>query len=441
MNTDTGCREAARDLLEYIDAGPSPWHAVAESARRLDAAGFTALDPRAAWELEAGRGYYVTRQETALAAFLVGAEPAEQRGFRIVGAHSDSPGLRIKPRGEQRAGGMIRLGVEVYGSPILATWADRDLSLAGRVPLRPPDAAEGENRLLAFIRPLVRIPSLAIHLDREVNVKGLKLNPQDGLPLLFAVEDQGETDANLLQELLARELEVPAESIRAFELCACDTQPGAFFGAGSEFMASGRLDNLASCHAALEALIAASRLPEPPGHHGVAVFFDHEEVGNQTPRGAGGSFLEDMLERIVLARGGGREALMRALAGSFLISADMAHAFNPGHQRAYDPQHHVLLNRGPVVKINANVRYTSDSPGTVRFERICEELDIPVQRYVHRSDLPCGTTIGPVAAARSGLSAVDVGNPLLSMHSIRESAGVLDHHRMIRVLERFFSAG
>lgn len=431
----------AADLLAFLDASPTPWHAVEEMKRRLTLAGFVLLQEEDAWRLEPGSAYMVERGGGALAAFVVGQGSLAEEGFRLLGAHTDSPGLRVKPRGEQAKGGMLRLGVEVYGGPILATWTDRELGLAGRVSVKAPDGDGGvAQRLVRVDRPLLRLANAAIHLNREVNNKGLVLDKQEELPLLLAAEETL-PDGGLLSGLLAQAVDVDPALILAFDLCAVDLQAATLWGASEEFIASGRLDNLAMCHAGMDAVRHAA------GHAGelrgvaLSLFFDHEEVGSQSATGADGSFLPDVLERVHEALGGGREGFLRACARSFLVSADMAHALHPNYMRLYEAQHQVFLNQGPVIKLNSNLRYSTEGPGAARFLRVCADAEVPVQRYVHRTDLPCGSTIGPMASARLGIAAVDVGNPMLSMHSVRESAGALDPLWMSQALGHFLLKG
>lgn len=423
----------AQDLLDFIDASPSPWHAVDTAARRLLSNGFEELLETDRWTLRAGGRYFVVRGGGTLIAFSLGEYSPIDAGFRIVGAHTDSPGLRVKPLAPHVQEGLVRMGVEVYGGPILATFTDRDLSLAGRVNLR--DADRIETRLLRFEQPLLRLPNLAIHMNRGVNEEGLKLNKQTELPLLLgAMEGEIDARANFLA-LLASALDVDAAAIVNWEFNIYDVQPGAFWGAHREFIANSQLDNLASCHAALSALVqtAATRQTAVMG------LFDHEEVGSLSARGAESCFLDDVLARISQGLGLGWEAYKQALARSFFISADMAHAYHPNFPSAYEPQHHVRVNGGPVIKINANQRYATDSVSEALFMTLCDAAEVPYQQYTHRTDLSCGSTIGPMVAASLGVHTVDVGNPMWAMHSLRESAGVLDHLYMIRVLGGFFS--
>jgi aspartyl aminopeptidase len=420
-----------QDLLDFIDASPSPWHAVATSAERLCKSGFKALNESEAWELETGGRYFVTRGGSSMIAFTIGQNAHTTSGFNMVGAHTDSPGLRLKPHAAYRSDGLIRIGVEVYGGPILATFADRDLSIAGRVNIR---TAQGfETKLIKFDKPVLRLPNLAIHMNREVNDKGLKFNKQTELPLLFAeTVDDEEGDTQFLEKI-ATLLKVEVKDIINFELNVFDTQKGVIWGANQEFIANSQLDNLASCHAALSALLAN----EKPKNTAICALFDHEEVGSESATGASGSFLADIVERMSLHLN--KEEKLRALANSFFISADMAHAFHPNHASSYEPCHHVYINKGPVIKTNANQRYATNATSAARFIRLCEQAGVPYQQYAHRTDLGCGSTIGPIVASRLGVASVDVGSPMWAMHSIRESAGVLDHAYMIQVLTSYYS--
>lgn len=419
------------DLLDFIDASPSPWHVVETSAERLSNLGFKVLYESEAWQLENGGRYFVTRGGSSIIAFTIGHNPLPTSGFNMIGAHTDSPGLRLKPHAAFSSDGLIRIGVEVYGGPILATFADRDLSIAGRVNVR---SAQGfETRLIKFEKPVLRLPNLAIHMNREVNDKGLKFNKQTELPLLFGESADGvEADTQFLEKI-ANLLKVNVKDIINFDLNVFDTQKGVIWGANQEFIANSQLDNLASCHAALSALLANKKQKNTA----ICALFDHEEVGSESATGASGSFLADIVDRITLHLN--KEEKLRALAHSFFISADMAHAFHPNHASSYEPCHHVHINKGPVIKMNANQRYATDSESAARFIRLCEQAGVPYQQYAHRSDLGCGSTIGPIVASRLGVSSVDVGSPMWAMHSIRESAGVLDHAYMIKVLTSYYS--
>ena len=433
MEISAQAREQARDLLNFIDASPSPWHAVQTVADRLQRSGFVALREDERWQLAPGGRYYVIRGGASIIAFVVGADDLAVSGFRLVGAHTDSPGLRVKPKALQGGDGLLRLGVEVYGGPILATFADRDLSLAGRVAVRNGESIE--MRLVRFAEPLLRLPNLAIHMNREVNENGLKFNKQTELPLVLDLAGDGRVEDGRFHALLATQLAVAPADILSWELCVCDTQPGTFWGAGQAFVANSQLDNLASCHAGLSALLGV----ESAATTNVCAFFDHEEVGSESATGAGGSFIADVLHRIAASAGLDEEAYRCALARSFFISADMAHAWNPNFPAAYEPAHRVAVNGGPVIKTNANQRYSTGADSAARFMMLCEKAGVPCQQYAHRSDLGCGSTIGPIVAAGLGVASVDVGSPMWAMHSIRESAGVLDHGYMIAALTAAFS--
>lgn len=423
-------RAQALDLIDFIDASPSPWHAVETAARRLEGAGFTRLDEAERWQLAPGGRYFVGRGGASIAAFVLGTKSPADSGFRLVGAHTDSPGLRLKPRAAHTQDGVARLGVEVYGGPILATFTDRDLGLAGRVGVR---AAGGHaTRLLRIDDPVVRLPNLPIHMNRDVNEQGLKLNKQTELPLIFGL---GEGSAEVrFRDRLAETLNVAAADILTWELCAYDTQKGRLWGFDEEFIADSQVDNLGSCHAALSALIAADK----PAATCLCTLFDHEEVGSESAAGAGGSFVADVLARIAAQAGLDEEDRRRAQARSFFVSADMAHAYHPNFPAAYEPNHRVMVNAGPVIKSNANQRYTTNADTAARFMGLCEQAGVPFQQYAHRTDLGCGSTIGPIVASNLGIASVDVGSPMWAMHSLRESAGVMDHGYMIRALAALF---
>lgn len=425
------------ELLGYIDASPSPWHAVAEAVEMLEARGFRRLEEDQRWELAPGGSYYTVRDGSSLIAFTIGGDGLGQSGFRIVGAHTDSPGFRVKPGGAMAKDPLAALGVEIYGAPILATFTDRDLTLAGRVFVRDPNEDTGVRaRLVRFDRPLVRLPNLAIHMNREVNREGLKLDHQEQLPLFLATLSEELPPGRRFRQLLGAGLGVDPEDLLSWSLAVADTQPGAFWGPEGEFLADGQLDNLASCHAALTALPK-----EREEGVAVAALFDHEEVGSESYKGASGDFLEAVLERIAAGVGLNEEARRAALAGSWLVSADAAHAYHPSWPRHHDDQHRVQVNGGPVIKLNAAQRYATDDAGEAYFARLCESAGVPCQRYVHRNDLPCGSTIGPMLAARLGVRTLDVGSPLWAMHSARESAGTFDHDHLVRALATFFRDG
>jgi aspartyl aminopeptidase len=429
--------DAVADLLGFIDRSPTPYHAVAEAVRRLEACGFEALREDEPWSLDAGARRYAVRAGGSVVAFQVGSTSPAEGGFRIVGAHTDSPNLRLKPRPDLKAHGYGQLGVEPYGAVLLHTWLDRDLSIAGRV------TAEIDGRpetcLLDFARPLVRIPNLAIHLYRELGEKGLALNAQDHLAPIVGLEGGPKLTELVAAELAARAIaDVAADRVLAFDLMLYDVQPPSLSGARGEFIQAPRLDNLASCHAAVCALERAAGTDLPACTRAIALY-DHEEVGSRSASGAAGPLLRDTLDRVVSGfKGGEPQGLARALARSTLISADMAHAVHPNYADRHERGHRPVIGKGPVIKTHASQAYATDAEMAGLFSSLCARVDVEPQHFVSRSDLPCGTTIGPVTAARVGLRTVDVGNPMLSMHSCREMAGSADVAPMIDVLSAYF---
>src|SRR6516164_2487511 len=405
--------DAARDLLAFIDASPTPYHAIAEVSRRLAAAGFRECREDELWALSPGDRRLVVRNGGSLVAFQVGSESPVEGGFRIVGAHSDSPNLRAKPLADVTAHGYRQLAVEPYGGLLLHTWLDRDLSLAGRVTLRERGGAR--TLLVDFARPLLRIPSLAIHLNREIRESGLKLNPEtQSLPVL-GLEDAPPLAALLATELRAQQLaDVAPEDLLAHDLMLYDVQPSAALGADGAFLAAPRLDNLASCHAAVSALLGATGGELSRATRAI-VLYDHEEVGSQSAQGAAGTFLLESLERVVAAfKGGAPQGFPRARARSQLVSADMAHAVHPNFAEKHEPHHRPVLGRGPVIKTNVNQSYASDAKSAGAFASLCADVGVWPQQFTPRADGPCGSTIGPITAARTGIATVDVGNPMLS---------------------------
>ncbi|MFI3198761.1 MAG: M18 family aminopeptidase [Methylococcaceae bacterium] len=429
-------RQQVQNLLDFIDASPSPWHVVNSVVIQLAAFQFVKLDETDQWDLQPGGRYYVIRDDSSIVIFVQGQKPLVETGFKIIGAHTDSPGLRIKPNAGTGSDGLLRLGVEIYGGPILATFTDRDLSLAGRISYKD-DNNTMVSRLVNFDRPLLRLPNLAIHMNRAVNEDGLKLHKQNELPLILSELAEEYLSKAYFSQLLQQQAACESGRILSWDMAVYDTQKGVFWGAENEFYADSQLDNLASCHAALQALLDEAVLEND--HTLVCAFFDHEEIGSESNKGADGSFLADVLQRIALATEKNKDDFARALAKSFMISADMAHAYQPNFPLAYDAEHKVAVNKGPVIKVNANHRYSTESISQALFVDWCEQAGVPYQKYSHRTDLACGSTIGPITSARLGIRSVDVGNPLWAMHSIRESAGVLDHAYMIRVLKKFLS--
>jgi aspartyl aminopeptidase len=419
-----------QDLGAYVSASPSSFHAVHEAARRLDAAGFTALDELKPWEGGAG-GFYVLR-DGALIAWVTpkGADPTT--AFNVLGAHTDSPSFKLKPKPTTGKFGWLQAGVEVYGGPLLNSWLDRELQLAGRLVMR-----DGTQHLTST-GPLLRFPQLAIHLDRGVNDNGLHLSKQQHMNPIFG---QGDPVGEDLLALLADRVEgaaVDAADIGGYDVVVADTQPPAVFGANSEFFASGRMDNLSSTHAGLVALISHAATAPEEGPIAVLAAFDHEEIGSNSRSGACGPILEDILVRVSDGLGASVSQRRQALAASFCVSADAGHAVHPNYAEKHDPANKPVLNGGPLLKINANQRYATDATGAAFWARLCDESGVPYQEYVSHNDLPCGSTIGPLTATRLGIRTVDVGIPLLSMHSARELCGVEDPRFLTTVVELFF---
>ncbi len=420
MNPD---RLATPAMGAFIDASPSPYHAVENAALRLAEAGYDELDERDAWTSDDTRAFF--RRGGSLVAWHIGAD--QRRGFRIVGAHTDSPNLRVKPQPETGAAGCGQLGVEVYGGALLNSWLDRDLGLSGRVTL----AGEGiEARLVLIDRPVLRVPQLAIHLDRDIGEQGLKLDRQAHMTPLWR---SGVTSAGDFASWLGEEAGIDADSIRGWDLMTHDLTPSAALGGDGSFYAAPRIDDLASCWAAVEALAAS----EPADTTSVVCLFDHEEVGSVSASGAGSSMLPGALGRIHRVAGGDADSLPRALASSACLSVDGAHATHPNYADRHEPDHRIALDGGPVIKINANARYATDAVGRAIVEEACRVAEVPFQVFVNRSDLPCGSTVGPVTAARLGVTTADVGLAQLSMHSARELCGYDDPPRLAAMLAAF----
>ena len=416
-------------LLDFLRRSPTPWHAVANMAARLESAGFRRLDETEAWRFAPGERVYVTRNDSSIVALQLPGEPLA--ALRMIGAHTDSPGLRLKPHAAQTATGWLQLGVEVYGGVLLAPWFDRDLGLAGRVHVRHPDGRL-EGVLLHVDRPVAIIPSLAIHLDREVN-NGRPLNAQTQMaPVFLQGGDKPDLD-RLLKGWLAEQHGLAGIEILDFELAFHDMQPPSRVGVEGELVAGARLDNLLSCFIGLEALLASD------GTQGaLLVANDHEEVGSASACGAQGPFLGDVLRRVNARLGeAGEEGFIRLIQASRMISCDNAHALHPNFPDRHDAAHGPAINGGPVIKVNANQRYATNSATAAMFRDLCREAGEPVQTFVTRADMACGSTIGPITATELGVPTLDVGVAQWAMHSIRETAGVRDVASLTRVLTAF----
>ncbi|CAB4754551.1 MAG: M18 family aminopeptidase [Actinobacteria bacterium] len=406
----------ARDLCRFIGASPSPFHAVESAVARLREGGFTEVPGDASWRLAAG-GWFV-RRGGSLVAFRLPESPL--RRYRLIGAHTDSPNLRIKPLPDRSSAGVAQLGVEVYGGVLLNSWLDRDLGMSGRVVRR--DNGQLRETLFAVDEPILRIPQLAIHLDRDINERGLLLNKQAHLSPMWC---SAGPDVPSFRSWLAGLVDCAPASIVGWDAMLHDTAAPAIVGMAREFISSARIDNLLSCHAAVTALCAAPTDTDTAEAQVIALF-DHEEVGSTSDRGADGSFLGSVLERVSASQGLGRPEHLAALAASHCVSADCAHATHPNYADRHEPDHPIALNGGPVVKVNSSMRYATDAASAAPFLEACARIGTDVQWFVTRSDLACGSTIGPVAAAQLGIATVDVGVPQLAMHSIRELCGVTD---------------
>ena len=423
----TSSRAHLDDLASFIQASPSSFHAAAEAARRLDAAGFDRLDERAEWPTGPGRRYVL--RDGAVIAWIQPEGATATTPYRIVGAHTDSPGFKLKPRSTTGTRGWLQAGVEVYGGPLYNSWLDRDLEFAGRLVTRT-----GEVHLVRT-GPVLRFPQLAVHLDRGVN-DGLTLDPQRHLDPVVGVGPLA--DADVLGHL-AGLAGLTGDDVAGYDISVADTAPPAVIGLTGDLFAAGRMDNLTSTHAGLVALldVAASGVELAD----VAVFaaFDHEEVGSETPSGAAGPMLSDVVTRVTAGLGGTEVDRLRALAGSWCLSADAGHAVHPNYPERHDPVNQPVVNRGPLLKINAKQRYATDGPGAAEWARSCEQAGVPYQEFVSNNAVPCGSTIGPITATRLGVRTIDVGVPLLSMHSARELCGVDDPGYLARAAAAFLA--
>lgn len=450
----------AQELVDFVNASPTPYHAVNSVKKRLVTAGFTQLFERDNWNislLEKAGKYFVTRNGSSIISFTIGGQYQPGDGFAIIGAHTDSPCLRIKPISNRANEGFIQIGVEQYGGLIAHTWFDRDLSISGRVYVKQ----DGKYlpKLVQIDKPLLRIPTLAIHLNREVNTK-FEFNKEEKLvpiagqveiaeekhkscaedPELKLTPEQFESISSIISrhnksliELIALELNVAATQIEDFELLLHDHQKATLGGIHDEFIFSPRLDNLESCFTATDGLIASSKTLSTLKGIGLVSLFDHEEIGSQSAQGADSSFLPDILHRLTEP-----DSFYQSMSKSFVLSSDMAHGVHPNYASFYESKNKPELNKGPVIKINANQRYSTNSPGIVLLKRVAEDSKIPLQLFVVRNDSPCGSTIGPFLSSKLGIRTLDLGNPQLSMHSIRETGGTFDVIKLCELFKAFF---
>ena len=421
-------------LIGFLNASPVNFLAVRNVCNELLDNGFVQLKAEDAIR-NLPEKFFITKNDSAVFAFHLGRRTMADAGFHIIAAHSDSPTFRINPNAEMTGeGGMVRLNTEAYGGSILNTWFDRPLSLAGRVILRSDDALMPETRLLHIKRPLLVIPNLAIHFNRQVN-DGVKLNKQkDMLPILGYVNDKLEGDG-LLIRIIADELKIEKERIIDFDLYLYDTTPACLVGLNNEFVSSGRLDDLSMVHAGLEAMTAGDGQADVTR---VLAVFDNEETGSGTKQGAGSNFLMSLIQRIVMAQGGCLDDYFRSVEKAFMVSADNAHGFHPNYAEKYDPTNHSLLGGGPVIKINAAQKYATDAMSAAAFQQICERAGVPCQRFVNRSDIAGGSTLGNILTSSIAIRGVDMGNPVLAMHSVRELASASDHENCIKAFIEFY---
>jgi len=426
-------------LLSFLDASPVNFLAVKNLTEELQQHGYRHIDTtEALGTVKAGDKFFVTKNDSSIYAFQIGRKALAETGFHMICAHCDSPTFRIKPHAEiDCEGGIVKLNTEVYGGPIMSTWFDRPLTLAGRVIVKSKDVMNPTTLLLHVKRPLLQISNLAIHFNRQVN-DGVKLSRQkDVLPILGIINDELEK-GNLLMNIILEELNkqqtVAREDILDFDLYLADATPACTFGAHNELISSGRLDDLSMCFAGLEALLAS----QPTDTTQVLAIFDNEETGSQTKQGAGSPFLSYMLKRIALAQGGTEEAYYQAVERAFMISADNAHAWHPNYSEKYDPTNHPMLGGGPVIKFNAAQKYASDAYSASVFAGLCKKAGVPCQRFVNHSDVAGGSTLGNILASSIPLRGVDMGNAILAMHSCRETGSTADHEFCVKVFTQFY---
>ena len=426
-------QELTQKLLDFIDASPTMFHATASCIDRLEKADFKFLNPSKPWELKVGGKYYTTINDSAVIAFCINSDDIENEGFKIIGTHGDAPGFRIKPNAQMGTEGYIKLNTEGYGGDILSTWFDRPLSVAGRVALKSDDLLRPTTKLVDLNKPILIIPNLAIHMNREVN-NGVKFNKQkDTLPILTYAHEP--VSSTLMLDLLAQTLNVSASDILDADLYLYPYEKSMLVGLKEEFISAPRLDDLSMTYAGLEAILNNT------SKKGISMFvcYDNEEIGSHTKQGADSPYLIRTIERILLAMGKSREALFMALENSFMLSGDVAHLSHPNYMEKSDPTNPVLPGKGPAIKVNANFSYTTDSDSYAVFAGICKAHNIPFQVFVNRSDERGGSTIGPITASHLGIRSVDIGTPMLAMHSARELMAVEDFIYTVEAMKAFFS--
>lgn len=427
-------KKFAENMLDFIYESPTQFNAVAVSAEMLEKNGFEKLNPKENWKLEVGKKYYTTKNSSALVAFKVNSDEVEKEGFRIIGSHTDSPGFRIKPNAEMEScGAYLKLNTEGYGGMILSTWLDRPLAMAGRVFLRGENPFKPVEKIVNINKPVCIIPNLAIHMNRSIN-DGYKYNKQtDMLPLVGLINEQLEKD-NYMVKLLASELDVEVEEIIDFDIFLYEYEKGCFTGANEEFISTGRLDNLSMYYSSVEALLDS----DSKSGISIAVGFDNEEVGSSTKQGADSNMLLNILERICISLGKDRQQFFEAIENSFIISSDLAHAVHPNVNGMADPTNRPVMGKGPVIKVHAGQAYTSDGYSISVYKEICRECGVKYQEFVNKSDQRGGSTIGPISSTHIDIPSVDIGAPILSMHSIRELGCSEDFYNTYKTFVKFY---
>ncbi|MFL0195082.1 M18 family aminopeptidase [Clostridium sp. WILCCON 0269] len=427
--------QEVEELINYIYESPTAFHAVKNATDFLAKLGFDEIKEENSWNLEKGKKYFITKNDSALIAFTVGNGALEKDGFRIIGAHTDSPCFRIKPNADINVGdAYIKLNTEVYGGPILNTWMDRPLSMAGRVVLKGKNPFYPHIKFININRPLMIIPNLAIHMNRDVN-SGVRLSKQKHLlPLLALINDKSK-NKHYLTEIICKELSVAKEDILDFDLFLYEFEKGSIIGANREFVSSGRLDDLSMVYSGIKAISDI----KVKNNTNVMVCFDNEEVGSTTKQGANSPMLLSLLERIAFNLGKNRDEFYRAISKSFMISCDLGHALHPNYEEKSDPTNRPIINKGPIIKISASQSYTTDSVSSAVYKSICDKAGIPVQIFVNHSDERGGSTIGPISSSHINMECIDMGIPILSMHSIRELAGVKDYIYALNSFKVFYN--
>lgn len=427
-------KKFVENMLDFIYESPTQFNAVTVSAEMLEKNGFEKLNPKENWKLEVGKKYYTTKNSSALVVFKVNSDEVEKEGFRIIGSHTDSPGFRIKPNAEMEScGAYLKLNTEGYGGMILSTWLDRPLAMAGRVFLRGENPFKPVEKIVNINKPVCIIPNLAIHMNRSIN-DGYKYNKQtDMLPLVGLINEQLEKE-NYMIKLLASELDVEVEEIIDFDIFLYEYEKGCFTGANEEFISTGRLDNLSMYYSSVEALLDS----DSKSGISIAVGFDNEEVGSSTKQGADSNMLLNILERICISLGKDRQQFFEAIENSFIISSDLAHAVHPNVNSMADPTNRPVMGKGPVIKVHAGQAYTSDGYSISVYKEICRECGVEYQEFVNKSDQRGGSTIGPISSTHIDIPSVDIGAPILSMHSIRELGCSEDFYNTYKTFVKFY---